>query len=342
MDSAGGRKDLPVPKKHLSFREACKALGYGLSDPTIIICKDEAQQDGLRDWVSYMTATERQEQPTSDWWLFHSCSQDSLRTLLAEAYLGILRLTCDSGEVLWVVDDKSIPMRGKSWIIAVEDPRNAIHAALSISSLDDAARWMVSWGTPIDSVHLLPQRWRTLVFVLQWRQRREVNILKTSYMMQPPGFVFNVEDFAAYENYRWFMLSSPRVGRAAMLSGGILWRLAVEDAIPDVVLDGPLCSNSHGAFSAVVGGKPFVDDALTEDEISVLIGTYLQSSKIPGQCYKKNNATLLMWWPTLVEWNKSSLHSGFWSPQVEDWYCGVRDKYCRGVETPKTNAHGTA
>lgn len=54
-----------------------------------------------------------------------------------------------------------------------------------------------------------------------------------------PGYKFTLDDYYAYEQQRAALLSDPRIARAALLRGRIVWRLAVAMLSFDDVLEGP-------------------------------------------------------------------------------------------------------
>ena len=53
-----------------------------------------------------------------------------------------------------------------------------------------------------------------------------------------PGYKPTPQDYALYEDTRKRLLAEAR-GRAALMAGGIVWRLAYEDLAPGTVLLGP-------------------------------------------------------------------------------------------------------
>ena len=89
---------------------------------------------------------------------------------------------------------------------------------------------------------------------------------------------FTLDDFHAYENRRNNFLRSPR-GRAALMAGGIIARLAREVADVQDVLDGPSPTANEGgdrSFRLWEEGYPcpFWDDQLNQEEIDLICGTY--------------------------------------------------------------------
>jgi hypothetical protein len=90
------------------------------------------------------------------------------------------------------------------------------------------------------------------------------------------GYVFTQHDYDAYIQERRAILSQPRA-RAALLQGGIVWRLAQEHLSFDAALDGPsstvmvhgvgelFCDNTH---------HEYWDDGLPEHDSSLISGQY--------------------------------------------------------------------
>ena len=92
-----------------------------------------------------------------------------------------------------------------------------------------------------------------------------------------PDFRPDGWDFKAYETRAIDVLSAPR-GRAALLHGGIIWRIAVEllgqGGLSDV-LRGPSADIwRHGREVHEDGGKSWYEDALTTYELDVISGVY--------------------------------------------------------------------
>ena len=152
------------------------------------------------------------------------------------------------------------------------------------------------------------------------------------------NYEFKSADYIAYEEVRdHFLRANPRVGRAALLAGGILWRLAIESVEQGLVLDGlDTLSSALGITFALRDNADnvFVDDDLTADEIHVIVGTYirepLEKKNFSGMGYP-------MWWPDNEHFDKSALDFGWWSPVAEAWYCSLRAEYRAGHTQPKTS-----
>ncbi|KAJ3849134.1 hypothetical protein EV368DRAFT_47928 [Lentinula lateritia] len=95
---------------------------------------------------------------------------------------------------------------------------------------------------------------------------------------RPAGFLPNLQDYQAYEVVRNEFLCSAR-GRAALLGGGTVARLAREIVNKHDVYDGPtvhaLQEGEHALWVWEVGrGRAFWDDQLTSEETDLICGTY--------------------------------------------------------------------
>ena len=150
---------------------------------------------------------------------------------------------------------------------------------------------------------------------------------------------FTLSDFYAYEEARDSLLrSDPRIGRAALLSGGILWRLAIECLMPDIVLEAP----GDLALAYGIGytlwdrtNNVYVEDDLTEHEIRLIVGTYVHEPEARADL---SGYGLPSWWPQPFCFDESSLNFGWWSPVAEHWYRQVLEKCRAGEAQPKVTS----
>lgn len=78
-------------------------------------------------------------------------------------------------------------------------------------------------------------------------------------------------DYGLYERHRRAVLCRPH-GRAALMRGGIVWRLAYEDVDPQRVLFGP--SDSEQKHVQLLGDVAREDDTLSEEELFIICGVY--------------------------------------------------------------------
>jgi hypothetical protein len=181
---------------------------------------------------------------------------------------------------------------------------------------------------------------------------------------RPINFTPSLTDYVAYEDRRDAFLSGPR-GRAALMRGGIVWRLAKEAASSDSVLLGPSDeASAFGIFKTAASGllKPdtlVYDDTLSRDEMDLICGVYAvangqfpfcflvwrSSEMVLGRSMFERPAeqtTDMSWWPKNSTWNNSSLNVGYWSTGCEEWFqrrlANIRD----GTATLKTTAKWTS
>lgn len=96
--------------------------------------------------------------------------------------------------------------------------------------------------------------------------------------IRPVGFSPRIEEYRAYEHRRNEFLRSAR-GRAALLKGGLVARLARDIVDEGDVLDGPTDNALTGSEQAFclwdrTQNHAFWDDQLTEDKLDLICGTY--------------------------------------------------------------------
>jgi hypothetical protein len=151
--------------------------------------------------------------------------------------------------------------------------------------------------------------------------------------LRPSGYTFTNHDYGSYESGCSFWLGQ-RGTRAALLAGGILWRLAYEHMTPGVVLDGPEEITRARANGFVLTPQDartvYVDDVLSASEVWLLIGGYDVATGIRHQSSRPS------WWPRPELWEASSFNVGFWSPVAESWFVQRREKYRAGQAQPLT------
>ena len=116
--------------------------------------------------------------------------------------------------------------------------------------------------------------------------------------MRPTMYKFGAADYHAYEEVRdYFLQTNPRAGRAALLAGGILWRLSIESVEKGLVLDGPDTLNAALGITFALrdsADNVFVDDDLTNEESHFIVGTYIRA---PLEGRNLAGAGYPMWWP---------------------------------------------
>ncbi|PIL30339.1 hypothetical protein GSI_07524 [Ganoderma sinense ZZ0214-1] len=320
--------DLPLPDgKLLSWSQACKAVGF-CPTPEIKCTLDAGKSEGANAFATWVSCMVQNTHPPADWWLLASPSR--LRELLRTNDLRIFHLEDpheDRNLRMWCLDDRGHARYKRTWFAAVENPSTALATAMSHRSIDEAVRWMIT--TLIYSP-------RASYEVKQGLKMMDPH-LGHRPLRRPTNYVFNVADFCAYEEFRdHFLQANPRIGRAALLAGGILWRLAIESVERDLVLDGPNTIKTALGITFALrdhADDVFIDDSLTADEIHIIIGTYTRD---PIFWRNVSGSGFPSWWPDSGHFEASSLDFGWWSPVAEAWYCELRAKYRKGNAQPKT------
>ncbi|KAI0740292.1 hypothetical protein C8Q76DRAFT_608364 [Earliella scabrosa] len=139
---------------------------------------------------------------------------------------------------------------------------------------------------------------------------------------------YDFKKYAAKEEYRNYevraraLLNTPR-GRAALLQGGIIWRIAMEllgqDAI-ERAISGPSsdCHLYGKEFMPPSRQLPCYDDQLTEDEMSLIIGAYVIPHR-QGRWQNRQPVTV-SWWPSRKQWERYYGAAGYWTPACETWF----------------------
>ncbi|KJA18103.1 hypothetical protein HYPSUDRAFT_145454, partial [Hypholoma sublateritium FD-334 SS-4] len=134
------------------------------------------------------------------------------------------------------------------------------------------------------------------------------------------GYTFTVDDFqASLLQIKYLLRTLP--GRAALLRGGIVGRIAREFLRPYEVLDGPSVEATFARNGLCVdakdGGNEYWDDDLTEQEIAIICGTYVMYTGSGEQ------TTKISWFPPPQSWEGSSYDSLEWTPKAEEVFQSV-------------------
>lgn len=174
---------------------------------------------------------------------------------------------------------------------------------------------------------------------------------------KPHGFEAVFADYMVYEQRRHKLMNQPHA-RAVLLHGGLVWQLVLyslgvehlpsvldsisREAVPFGLI---LCSNDGTYF----------DDALVEEEVEFICGTYYLDKSKFFQAYAISTALMIdypddgsvekvFWWPRLQAWAVSSLNIGFWSAQCKKWFQTLLEHICQGVscscKSAPDNANG--
>ncbi len=132
--------------------------------------------------------------------------------------------------------------------------------------------------TELELCHVLLQRgvqFRTLLPISS-RNARPSPILPMILPIRGAGYMFTARDYDAYVQERAALLRSARVRRAALMMGGIVWRLVVSEVSFPEALHGPTTATTiHGRGLFVPSPKSdynYCDDSLSESEAEAISG----------------------------------------------------------------------
>ncbi|KAJ3488168.1 hypothetical protein NLJ89_g11641 [Agrocybe chaxingu] len=114
------------------------------------------------------------------------------------------------------------------WRLAVMSARDALFVCWLESSMKD-----------FEICLELLQHGMRFCTLLPFPEFKPVPSPEVSLALRPPKHVFSTRDYEAYIQDRTSLLRNPRVGRAALRRGGILWRLAITAVSFQDVLNGP-------------------------------------------------------------------------------------------------------
>ncbi|KAG2754258.1 hypothetical protein P692DRAFT_20721111 [Suillus brevipes Sb2] len=122
--------------------------------------------------------------------------------------------------------------------------------------------------------------------------------------------------------------------RAALLRGGILWRLALHslgyDHLPNALFGLSRDAVPFGQM-LTLNGETHFDDDLSEEEVDFICGTYYVYTN--NGCVEK-----LSWWPRPQAWAGSGLDVGFWSARCESWFQTRLDNIRQGVSRKRDSS----
>jgi hypothetical protein len=130
--------------------------------------------------------------------------------------------------------------------------------------------------------------------------------------LRPAGYSPRSDDYNAYVSARTDIFRS-HLGRAALLKGGLIARLARDTVEVSDVISGPEPSTSE--IVGTMGGVLLVDDRLSDYLLDVISGVYYVETAADAKIQQH-----LSWWPKDGVWYSSGFYSQQWSADAEAWY----------------------
>lgn len=153
------------------------------------------------------------------------------------------------------------------WIIGVSDPTVVLFLCRLHASLTDydLARELLNRGIQFHTFLSLPCI-------------RPSPPIPISVPIRLPHYEFTSKDYHAYVQQRCALLADPRVARAALMRGGIVWRLAIATLNFDDVLYGPTTAATLYRQGVTLKTKDspveLCDDSLSQLEYDVICGLH--------------------------------------------------------------------
>lgn len=141
---------------------------------------------------------------------------------------------------------------------------------------------------------------------------------------RPKNYKPTLHDFKAYLDRRDQLLLDPSVVRAALLHGGIIWRLAV---------DSLFFINRGGIDWDAILFHESEAVTLSQQDLGVIVGMYtVWTGKLISLTFNEtqfltqhftgeaNVDKELSWWPQHAQWKQSNADVLYWSQSCESWY----------------------
>jgi hypothetical protein len=222
----------------------------------------------VRDWISASSPPENCD-----------FNLNNYRAIIPSKLQGAFRcLTLPEGQflygkhqVLYILQQEYLKNGIESpYSIALTNPRDAVfvYRLLGVSdfTMISLCEFLLENGIAFRTLQHLPKIYPS----------RMLNNDQTLLAMRLSDYQFGSDDYQAYVRHRAQLLTSPR-GRAALLRGGIVARIAREHIAIDSAFLGPSSAvtiHRLGMHVTDNRGLEFWDDDLTENEIGIICGAY--------------------------------------------------------------------
>ncbi|KAJ8096166.1 hypothetical protein PM082_000074 [Marasmius tenuissimus] len=259
----------------------------------------------------------------------------SLR-LFEPSILGSSTLTIPSLD-LFIPDSDIVTQARWDHVIAVKtlDGRECFqiqepNSTFSLLIPDPAAILQITrqaWGSTVTDIaieffhHGIPFH-TTICGPLPANTKSETTVKEPRLGNRPQNYSPDINDFIAYESARNEFLKSNR-GRAAVLAGGLIARIAREVIPEEAVVYGPDPTSvlQTGTCLFTADGLGYWDHMITEEEIDLVCGVYYVQTRFSrDQGNNKYLSSHKSWFPRPGAFNAGSLNVGYWSKDCEKWY----------------------
>lgn len=178
-----------------------------------------------------------------------------------------------AGSVWYIVTPSNLVDGDSDWVVAVRDPLtvNQILRERFSSSTDQLVSLLVQKGVAFKTLCPYPRPYDLMWPAPDMPMFTDKVALGMGVRIDPEKS-FTVSDYYRYMRTRDEVLRGCD-GRAALLAGGILWRLAMDGMGSDAASDGPgqyPTKKNYFEFN----GRPYVDDVLSQHQEDVICGVY--------------------------------------------------------------------
>jgi hypothetical protein len=227
---------------------------------------------------------------------------------------------------VWLID---LPSRSRTWRLVVHRATFVCQILLKprFKTLEEIVRYSLEYGVRISTVAPRHEdRGEHLKLEVELR-RKELGQLKIGYLH--PGEKLTIAEFDMFMRTCSFKFASdPTIGRIALKSGGIVWRLAMEHVYPEVVMDGPsrdalwlgICERLQYIEHRAV--QELVDDELSRTIEQYLVGGY--SNKVGGE--DPHHESIRTIFPTNAAWGALGAVAS-WDARQEEQYQSIIRRY---------------
>ena len=228
----------------------------------------------------------------------------------------------------WDLPQLQLQIPGLSLSLGTDVNDSRLYTISSTSAVQ--GHWMICLRDPTTVLQIYRNRWTTLDTIVRELVFRGIpfytgvpdpspKVVEKGYEskglgLRPMGYYPRSHDYNAYVSARTDVFRS-HLGRAALLKGGLVARLARDVVEVSDVLSGPEPSTSE--MIGTVGGVKLVDDRLSDYLLDVISGVYYVETETDAHIHQH-----LSWWPKDGTWYSSGFFTEQWSADAETWYQG--------------------
>jgi hypothetical protein len=254
----------PTSIDEIQQNKFLRSIGHTHSDGSLFSSNLGSQA------IRFVQTLVNRHRPSADSW---DLDHTNRKALISVPRLKYLRRIGDELLMLDLKHRSSVP-----WKLAVTCAADALLICRLGENLDEyeIARHLVEEGIQFRTLLCLRQ-------IPRQPPKTEQNVLP----IRLPGYKFTREDYDTYVQQRAVIFTQPRA-RAALLRGGLIWRLGIETLSINDALRGPSVAVTveRCGFSCPISDVQMWDDDLTPYERDLVCGVYM--------CYTGMNISLTL------------------------------------------------